>query len=134
MNWLRSLAQRDLRAIVALAASIGGTVILTAVAVFIVFILWIGGWPESTAEARIDKLGLALVLVLVIMGVTMIGLGLAINRREVRASAFGASFEASGGDEPTPSTIAAAAAGAAAGATAGVAAASASPTEEAPKP
>jgi hypothetical protein len=115
--WLKSLGQRDLRAIVALAASVGGTVILTGVAVFIVIILWLGGWPESTAAARIDKLGLALVLVLVIMGVTMTGLGLAINRREVRASALGASFEASGGDSDSVSPVVAAAAqGAAAGA------------------
>jgi 1,4-dihydroxy-2-naphthoate octaprenyltransferase len=114
--WFRSLAQRDLRAILALAFSILGTVALTAVAVWIVWILWHGGWPISTAPQRIDKLGLALVLVLVIMGVTMVSLGLAINRREVKASAFGASFEASGGDDPVSTVAAAAAQGAAAGA------------------
>jgi 1,4-dihydroxy-2-naphthoate octaprenyltransferase len=113
--WLHSLAQRDLRAILALAFSILGTVALTAVAVWIVWIIWQGGWPVSTAPQRIDKLGLALVLVLVIMGVTMVSLGLAINRREVKASAFGASFEASGGDTD-PTVVAAAAQGAAQGA------------------
>lgn len=114
--WLRSLAQRDLRAIIALVFSILGTVSLTAVAVWIVWILWRGGWPVATAPQRIDKLGLALVLVLVIMGATMVGLGLAINRREVKASAFGASFEASGGDDPVSPIVSAAAEGAAKGA------------------
>lgn len=123
MNWLRSLAQRDLRAIIALAFSILGTMSLTAVAVWIVWILWRGGWPVATASQRIDKLGLALVLVLVIMGVTMVSLGLAINRREVKASAFGASFEASGGDsDPVTPVVAAAAEGAAKGAAAGASA------------
>lgn len=117
MNWLRSLAPRDLRAFMALIASIGGTIVLTAVAVWIVWVLWRGGWPVATAPQRIDKLGLALVLVLVIMGATMIGLGLAINRREVKASAFGATFEASGGEtDPVATAIQAAASGAAAGA------------------
>jgi hypothetical protein len=117
VTWLRDLAPRDLRALLALVASVGGTIVLTAVAVWIVYILWRGGWPIATAPQRIDKLGLALVLVLVIMGATMIGLGLAINRREVRASAFGASFEASGGDtDPVATAVAAAAQGAAAGA------------------
>lgn len=115
--WFRALAPRDLRAFLALLASIGGTIVLTAVAVWIVYVLWRGGWPVETASQRIDKLGLALVLVLVIMGATMTGLGLAINRREVKASALGATFEASGGDsDPVATAVAAAAQGAAAGA------------------
>jgi hypothetical protein len=36
------------------------------------------------------------------MGVTMTSLGLAINRRVVKGSAFGASFEAEGGDDVVP--------------------------------
>jgi hypothetical protein len=117
-SWLRSLLPRDLRAFIALMASIGGTMALTVVAIWIVYVLWKGGWPAGTENARIDKIGLALILVLVIMGVTMTSLGLAINRRTLKANIGQAGFEASGGDEPTPQTIAAAAAGAAAGATA----------------
>lgn len=132
MSWLRSLLPRDFRAFIALMASIGGTMALTGVGVWLVWILWKGGWPERTAELRIEKLGLIAILVLVIMGVTMTSLGLAINRRTLRANIGSSGFEASGGDEPTPQTIAAAAAGAAAGATAGAAVAS-PPTEE-PKP
>jgi hypothetical protein len=65
----------------------------------IVLILWKGGWSGGTENARIDKIGLIAVLVTVIMGVTMVSLGLAINRRSVKGAAFGASFEASGGDD-----------------------------------
>lgn len=135
-SWLKSLLPRDLRAFIALLASIGGTMALTGVGIWLIWILWLGGWPVSTAPQRIDKLGLIAILVLVIMGVTMTSLGLAINRRTLRANIGSSGFEASGGDEPTPQTIAAAAAGAAAGATAGAVAAAppASPDEEVRKP
>jgi hypothetical protein len=102
---------------------------LTIVSVWIVWILWRGGWPNGTELARIDKIGLIAVLVIVIMGVTMTSLGLAINRRTLKANIGSSGFEASGGDEPSAETIAAAAAGASAGA---VAAAATSPAE--PKP
>jgi hypothetical protein len=129
MSWLRSLTPRDLRAFIALVASIGGTMALTLFSVWIVWILWRGGWPNGTELARIDKIGLIAVLVIVIMGVTMTSLGLAINRRTLKANIGSSGFEASGGDEPSAETIAAAAAGASAGA---VAAAATSPAE--PKP
>lgn len=103
MTWLKTLAQKDLRALIALMASIGGTAALTMFAAWLVWILWRGGWAEGTDAIRIDKLGLIAVLVIVIMGITMTGLGLAINRRSVKGEAFGASFEAVGGDDsPTP--------------------------------
>lgn len=129
MTWLKSLPQRELRALIALIFSILGTVALTTLLVWIIWILWRGGWPNGTELARIDKIGLLGVLVTVIMGLSMAGLQLAINRRRLSGSAFGASFEASGGDEPSAETTAAAAAGAAAGAVAGVAVAK----EEMPK-
>lgn len=128
--WFKSLAPRDLRAFIALMASIGGTMALTLGVVGIVLILWIGGWSKGTEIARIDKIGLIAVLVTIIMGVTMTSLGLAINRRSVKGSAFGASFEATGGEDSTISnqTIAAAAAGGAAGANASP------PSDPLPKP
>ncbi len=99
MNFLRSLAPRDLRAFIALIASIGGTMALTGIIVGIIWILWRGGWANGTEIARIDKIGLIAILLTVIMGVTMTSLGLAINRRSLKGSAFGASFEATGGDD-----------------------------------
>jgi hypothetical protein len=117
--WAKSLAPRDLRAFIALIASIGGTMALTLGLVGIILILWKGGWSVGTETTRIDKIGLIGVLVTVIMGVVMVSLGLAINRRSVKGGFLGASFEATGGDDSTISnqTVAAAAAGAAAGAT-----------------
>lgn len=99
MSWLRSLLPRDLRAFIALIASICGTMALTSMAVWLVWILWKGGWPVSTAPLRIEKIGLIAVLVIVIMGVTMTSLGLAINRRTLKANIGGSGFEASGGEE-----------------------------------
>lgn len=117
--WLKSLAPRDLRADIALAASIGGTMALTLIVIWLIYIFWRGGWSIGTELARIDKLGLIAILLTAIMGVTMTSLGLAINRRSVKGGFMGASFEATGGDDSTISnqTVAAAAAGAAAGAT-----------------
>jgi hypothetical protein len=89
VKWLLALASRDRRAEIALYASIGGTMALTLAVVGIVLILWRGGWSVGTELARIDKIGLVAVLLTVIMGVTMTGLGLAINRRSVKGSALG---------------------------------------------
>jgi hypothetical protein len=127
LTWLASLAPRDLRAFIALIASIGGTMALTLIAVWITWVLWRGGWPKGTELARIDKIGLIAVLVIVIMGVTMTSLGLAINRRVVKANIGSAGFEASGGDDPTSPIVAGAAAGAAAGASAAAATVAAAP-------
>lgn len=123
--WLKSLAPRDLRAFIALWASIGGTMALTLAVVGAVMILWRGGWSKGTELARIDKIGLIAIIVTVIMGVTMTSLGLAINRRSVKATGpLGTGFEASGGDDPAQT---AATVGAAAGAAAAVAATAATP-------
>jgi hypothetical protein len=133
LTWLASLAPRDRRAEIALYASIGGTMALTLGVVGIVLILWRGGWSAGTELARIDKIGLIAVLVTIIMGVTMTSLGLAINRRVVKANIGSAGFEASGGDDPTAPIVAGAAAGAAAGASAAAATVAAAPPPE-PKP
>lgn len=118
-HWLASLLPRDLRAFIAPMASIGGTMALTLGLVGIVLILWKGGWSTGTESIRIDKIGLIGVLVTVIMGVVMVSLGLAINRRSVKGGFMGASFEATGGDDSTISNSTVAAAAAAAGAAAG---------------
>ncbi len=94
-----SLSPRDQRADKALNASIGGTMALTLFVAGIVYVLWRGGWAADTALARIDKIGLIAILLTVIMGVTMTGLGLAINRRTLKGGIGTATFEASGGDE-----------------------------------
>lgn len=97
MTWLRSLAPRDLRALIALIASIGGGIAMTVFAVWITWILWQGPWAAGTELARIDKLGLALILILSISGITLASYGLAINKRTLKLGKDG--FEASGGDD-----------------------------------
>lgn len=97
---------RDLRAAFALIASVLGAATLTAFAAWIVWILWRGGWPATTAPDRIAALAKALLGVLFIVGIVLISLGLAINKRTVKASALGATFEAEGGDDPDPPSTA----------------------------
>lgn len=97
MTWLRSLAPRDLRALIALLASIGGGIAMTIFAVWIAWILAWGRWGTGTELARIDKLGLALILILSISGITLASYGLAINKRTLKLGKDG--FEASGGED-----------------------------------
>lgn len=94
---LPSWPPRDWRALLALFASIVGSAVLTGFAGWLVWILWRGGWSLGTEGARLDTLGKALLLVLSIMGLVLIGLGLAINRRTLKLGTGG--FEASGGEE-----------------------------------
>lgn len=90
---------KDWRAFIALAGSIVGAAVLTGFAAWLVYILWLGGWPIGTEGVRLDALAKALFGVLFIVGIVLVSLGLAINRRSVKGSILGASFEASGGDE-----------------------------------
>lgn len=96
---------RDWRAFVALTASIAGAAVLTGVACWIVWILWRGGWPASTADARVEALARALLGILFTVGIVLVSLGLAINRRTLKGSIGAASFEASGGDETAVATV-----------------------------
>lgn len=90
---------KDGRAFVALIASIGGAMALTLFAAWIVWILWRGGWPIDTSVARVEALAKALLGLLLTVAIILVSLGLAINRRSVKGSAFGATFEATGGDD-----------------------------------
>ena len=62
----------------------------------LVLILWLGDWPASTVEARIDLLGQALLLSLAGSLIVAISFGFAINKRTVSLSKDG--FTASGGE------------------------------------
>lgn len=87
---------RDWRALFALIASVAGAAALTGFAAWLVWILWT--WVGFDKE-RIDALAKALFGLLFIVGIVLVSLGLAINRRSVKGSILGASFEATGGDE-----------------------------------
>lgn len=99
MKAVAGWAPRDARALIALAASVAGAAVLTGLAAWLAWILWRGGWPAATASDRIAALGRSLLATLAIIGAVLLSLGLAINRRSLHARAFGASLEASGGDE-----------------------------------
>jgi hypothetical protein len=83
-NW----AAREWRALIALAASIAGSAVLTALLGWIVRIL--ERWREAEAIAWIAY-GL-----IAIIGSILLSLGLAINRRSIKLTRDG--FEASGGE------------------------------------
>lgn len=75
----------------ALVASVAGAAVLTGMLAWIVRMF--ERWKQVEPLAQI-ALGL-----LLIIGLVLVSLGLAINRRSVKASAFGATLEASGGEE-----------------------------------
>ena len=81
MNLPRPNEPRDVRAWIALWASIGGAMALTGFAAGLVLILWLGGWSETTAVLRLGFLGQIALLTLAGALVVLISLGLAINRR-----------------------------------------------------
>ena len=89
---------RDWRAMIALWASIVGASVLT------LYSAWLVHEVRAMAEAdpalmrpALSVLARANYGLLVVIGAVLLSLGLAINRRSVKASAFGASFEAGGG-------------------------------------
>ena len=97
---LPSWPPRDWRAILALVASVGGAAVLTVFSWRVVTILRDFGHDDpARREQVIDALAKSNYGLLGIMGAVLLSLGLAINRRSLKASAFGASFDASGGDD-----------------------------------
>jgi hypothetical protein len=96
---LPSWPPRDWRAFSALIASVLGAGILTVLAGWLVYVLWQGGWSAGTETARVEALATALHGTLAIIGIVLVGLGLAINRRMVKGSILGATFEATGGED-----------------------------------
>ncbi len=91
---------RDWRAIIALTASIAGAAVLTAFSVWLVKLLVMFATADPTVRMEvIGALATSNYGLLAIIGAILLSLGLAINRRSVKGSAFGASFEAAGGED-----------------------------------
>ncbi|WP_265587126.1 hypothetical protein [Sphingomicrobium arenosum] len=89
---------RDWRGMVALVATIVGAGVLTAMSVWIVAIIAAAGQrEEALALPALKALARSNYGLLMIIGTVLLSLGLAINRRSVKARAFGAEFEADGG-------------------------------------
>ena len=95
-NW----PPRDWRALIALTASIVGAAVLTAFSIWLVTLLVM--FARTDPKVRMDvihALATSNYGLLAIIGAVLLSLGLAINRRSVKGSAFGASFEAAGGED-----------------------------------
>ena len=90
---------RSWRALIALVASIAGAAVLTGFSVWLVRHLVRLAWHDpSVRSAVVEALATSNYGLLAIIGAVLLSLGLAINRRTLRASAFGASLEADGGE------------------------------------
>ena len=99
MSRLVQWPPRDWRALIALVASIIGAAVLTGFSIWLVRLLV--GFARADPSVRIEvirALATSNYGLLTIIGAVLLSLGLAINRRSVKGSAFGASFEAQGGD------------------------------------
>lgn len=87
---------------IALLASIAGSMVLTGFAAWIVALLAEPAlWPPASADERVAALQLMLALLGMTIAAVLLGLGFAINRRAFRASVggrVGGSIELSGGE------------------------------------
>ena len=91
---------RDWRALIALSASIAGAAVLTAFSVWLVKLLVTFARADPSVRMEVIRaLATSNYGLLAIIGAILLSLGLAINRRSVKGSAFGASFEAAGGED-----------------------------------
>lgn len=98
----RPLVQRDLRALLALVGSVVGSGVLTVFLFGLTMILWKGGWTVATEEQRLGALAWLSIGTLAIIGMVIMALGLAINKRTLKGAIGSASFEASGGEDAAP--------------------------------
>ena len=90
---------RSWRAMIALWASIGGAAVLTGFSVWLVRLLVALAWHDPNVRAAVvEALAASNYGLLAIIGAVLLSLGLAINRRSLKASAFGAVIEADGGE------------------------------------
>ena len=94
----RAWDPRSWRATVALLASIAGASVLTGMSVWVVRHLVRLAWADPAIRgAVVEALATSNYALLAIIGAVLLSLGLAINRRSLKASAFGATVEADGG-------------------------------------
>jgi hypothetical protein len=100
MSLLPSWPPRDWRALVALIASIAGAAVLTGFSIWLVNLLVAFARADPGVRLEVIRaLATSNYGLLAIIGAVLLSLGLAINRRSVKGSVFGASFEAAGGED-----------------------------------
>ena len=100
MSRLVQWPPRDWRALIALVASIIGAAVLTGFSIWLVRLLVAFARADPSVRIEVIRaLATSNYGLLTIIGAVLLSLGLAINRRSVKGSAFGASFEAAGGED-----------------------------------
>lgn len=91
---------RDWRSLLALVFSVLGAVALTVlVAVGLGYLLPDKGWTPATEAARISTISWVLWIATAFIGIVLVGLGMAINRRSLRLRSGDKSAEFEGGDD-----------------------------------
>lgn len=88
--WAAARTVKEWLALIAIVASIVGAGVLTVHRIWLIKLL--------VAAKQFAKIGDIAFLDTVIIGLVILGLGLAINRRTVKGSIGPANFEASGGE------------------------------------
>ena len=91
-----SLKTREIMAYIALGASIFGSMILTGFAIWVIWIVWQGGWALDTAPQRISILSKALVISLGGSLIVLITLGFVISRRTIKVTKDGFTMQSDG--------------------------------------
>ena len=94
IRWLAARTVKELLAIVALVASIGGAIALSVHRIWLIKILVKAGLIKTVGDIALMDTA--------IIGIVLVGFGLAINKRSAKLGPGG--FEIGGGDE-TPATI-----------------------------
>ena len=88
--WLIARTVKEYLALIAIVASIIGAGVLTANRIWLIAILERAkAWADIADIAKLDT---------IIIGIVLVGLGLAINKRSVKGKMGPAEFEASGGE------------------------------------
>ena len=89
----RLWSSREWRAMIALWASIAGAAVLTGFSAWLVMLIVAFARDDRSLGARaLDALAYCNYGLLLVIGAVLLSLGLAINRRSVKASAFGAHY------------------------------------------
>lgn len=98
-NW----PPKDWRALVALVFSVLGAVVLTALVWWLcASLLPDAGWSEASENSRAFTLRWVLWIATLAIGLVLLGLGFAINRRSLRGRWGDKSLDWEGGDQDAP--------------------------------
>ena len=99
MKFIKSWPPRNILQIIALTSSILGRVALFGLTVWLVWIMWRGGW-NGLQEARVDWLGYALMAVIIGSLLRDIADGAILTPRSAEIGRDGAKVTAGEGEKP----------------------------------